>query len=121
MTEDEFGETNLADEIVLSCPESAEAIYTPELVRLYHAKSRFFEVNVVPLEDQQSESLSKKTISLRTYRETILQKHQKKKKGLGQEDLLLARKSIESKQADIINEISNQASFKGRTLTIDDI
>ena len=51
VTDDEFGETLLSNEVVLSCPESAELIYTPDLVRLYHGKSRFFEINVVPLED----------------------------------------------------------------------
>ncbi len=107
--------------MVITFPKEVEQIYTAELVRLFHNKSRFFEVNVIPLDAEKSQEVSRRTIALGQFRAGILEKHYKKKKGLSESKMAEARKTVEQQQAEILNSISRELALDGRPVTAEEI
>jgi len=67
MLEEDFGETaNVKQiEVNIRVPDDIEDIFNSDLVHLYHAKAKVFEVNAVPIQEDKIAQISKRVSHVR--------------------------------------------------------
>lgn len=106
---------------IISVPEDLEHIYTADLIKHYHERSRLFEVNLIPISETKAELFDIKARKLTLLQHKLKEKIAKKSNPAKSSSVKKLKQEVSKTREDLLQMLIESPRFTSDSLTIDSI